>query len=146
MPLDAATLKPSTDHLYEYCLFYSRFKDADIHAVVEFMLIIKPKVAEAPQPSARAPGSSSNRQEEEKKGEVPVPAAAPKSEAPKTQKMLGIGFCIVPLFGDANGALPAGPKSVDLLQGSPRLLMSNRLLDNMKRGSATFSYDVVYGS
>ena len=53
-------------------LFYSKYKDVDLHAIAEFILIIKEK--SAPQAAAAAG-------EEEKKEEVKGPAAQAK---PKT--------------------------------------------------------------
>lgn len=54
--LDSTTLKPVNDKINEFALFYSKFKDSDLHAIVEFVLVIKEKVAPASaaaaQPSA----------------------------------------------------------------------------------------------
>lgn len=42
--------------------------------------------------------------------------------------------------------LAEGIKTVELLQGSPRILMSGKPLSSMKKGSCKFSYEVVYGN
>ena len=60
------------DTINEFVLFYSKYKDVDLHAIAEFILIIKEK--SAPQAAAAAG-------EEEKKEEVKGPAAQAK---PKT--------------------------------------------------------------
>ena len=41
--LDPETLKPVGDKINEYALCYSKFKDSDLHAIVEFVLVIKEK-------------------------------------------------------------------------------------------------------
>ena len=41
--LDSTTLKPVGDQMSEYVMFYSKFRDSDLHSMVEFILIIKEK-------------------------------------------------------------------------------------------------------
>ena len=50
--LDPTTLKPVGDKINEFALFYSKFKDKDLHAIVEFVLIIKEKSAHQQAASA----------------------------------------------------------------------------------------------
>mmetsp|Transcript_30399 Transcript_30399/g.37421 ORF Transcript_30399/g.37421 Transcript_30399/m.37421 type:complete len:194 (-) Transcript_30399:2422-3003(-) len=150
----------------EYVTFFSKVRDADLHAVIEFILIIKEKSAQAPAPAPAAGASAANQsQEEEKKGEEEKQAEESKASepvqsqasaankaapAPKRatlpQKTLGIGFCVVPLYGQGNAALPDGVKTIDLLQGSPRILMSGKPITSMKKGSCSFSYEIFYGN
>ena len=110
----------------EYAIFYSKFKDSDMHAVAEFVLFIKEKSA---QPAASA--------EEEKKGEAPKVASKPIQS-------LGIGFCVIPLFGPANALLSGDALSVNLLQGSPRLVLSGKDVAGLKKSAISISYSVVY--
>ena len=44
--LDPTTLKPVGDQINEYVLFYSKFKDVDLHAITEFVLMIREKTAQ----------------------------------------------------------------------------------------------------
>ena len=58
--LDSTTLKPVNDTINEFVLFYSKYKDVDLHAIAEFILIIKEK--SAPQAAAAA-GQEENKEE-----------------------------------------------------------------------------------
>lgn len=44
--LDPTTLKPQGDQVNEYALFYSKFRDVDLQAITEFVLIIREKSAQ----------------------------------------------------------------------------------------------------
>ena len=134
------------NQITEYALFYSKFKDADLQAVTEFVLIIAEKSAQQ-QAAAAAPGEE-NKKEEEKK--IPSPAAAAGSAVKRgpaaPQKVLGIGFCVYPLYKEGNALLDAGVKSTELIQGSPRLVISGKLLSTLKRSQVVFKYEIVYGN
>ena len=88
--LDPQTLKPTGDQMNEFVLFYTKFTDEDIQAAVEFVLSIREKSAQASQPAAAA------QNEEEKKAQAPA-SILKKQTAPA--KVLGIGFCVIPIFG-----------------------------------------------
>lgn len=64
--LDANSLAPVGD-MSEYCSFYSKFKDIDLQAVIEFVLICKEKSAQAADQSNQNISRVQNSQEEEKK-------------------------------------------------------------------------------
>ena len=94
--LDPTTLKPIGNEIHEYVLFYSKFKDADLHAVTEFVLMIREKSAQ----QIAAAAEEEKKSEEERK--LPVPAAAAKQGPQNPQKVLGIGFCVIQLYKDGN--------------------------------------------
>ena len=94
--LDPTTLKPIGNEIHEYVLFYSKFKDADLHAVTEFVLMIREKSAQ----QMAAAAEEEKKSEEERK--LPVPAAAAKQGPQNPQKVLGIGFCVISLYKDGN--------------------------------------------
>lgn len=122
----------------EYALFYSKFVDEDLSATAEFVLTMREKSAQAPVAAA----GGQNNTEEEKKGEV-VALKAP-SRHYKTQKVLGIGFCVIPLFGQNSAKLPVGVKSIDILQGSPRILITGRSIANLKKSGMSMKYEILY--
>ena len=108
-----------------------------MHAVVEFVINIQ----------ERGVAVASNS-EEEKKGDESIPSLNKKASVlnSQSQKNLGIGFVVVPLFGQGNSNLPAGAKIMELLQGSPRLIISGKPLANMKKTSSSLQYEVLYGN
>ena len=119
--LDPNTLKPVGDHINEFVLFYIKFKDSDMQAVIEFVLVIKEKSAKQQEASA-----ANVIQEEEKKESERKQIEEKKSETSPAQpkKILGIGFCVFPLYGEGHENLPTYVKIAELLQGSPRVLIS----------------------
>ena len=60
--------------------------------------------------------------------------------------MLGIGFCVVPLYKEGNVPQDAGVKAAELIQGSPRLVISGKSLTSMKRSQVVMKYELVYGN
>lgn len=103
--LDSNTLKPVGDKINEFAIFYSKFKDPDLHAVVEFVLVITEKAA--PKPNAASqniPSAASLAKEEEKKNSSPPTDG--KSAALQPKKILGIGFSVIPLFTEAKANQP----------------------------------------
>ena len=135
--MDPSTLAPAGGQVNDYVLMYSKYKDVDMHAVVEFVINIQERgVAVA------------GNNEEEKKGDEQIAALSKKASVlnSQSQKNLGIGFVVVPLFGQGNSNLPAGAKIMELLQGSPRLIISGKPLANMKKTSSSLQYEVLYGN
>ena len=101
--LDPTTLKPVGDQINEYVLFYSKFKDADLHAITEFVLIIREKSAQ----QIATLKEEENKSMEEKKAPVPE---APVRQSQQVQKVLGIGFCVLPLYKEGNAFQDPGVK------------------------------------
>lgn len=62
------------------------------------------------------------------------------------QKVLGIGFCVLPLYKDGNTFHDAGVKAAELIQGSPRLVISGKPISSLKRSQVVFKYEIVYGT
>ena len=77
-----------------------------------------------------AAAEEEKKSEEEKK--IPVPAPA-KQGLQNPQKVLGIGFCVLPLYKEGNVAHDPGVKASELIQGSPRLVVSGKPLASLKR-------------
>ena len=75
--LDPTTLKPVGNEINEYVLFYSKFKDNDLNAITEFVLIIREKSAQ----QIAAAAVEEKKSEEEKKEAV---AAVPEKKGPAT--------------------------------------------------------------
>ena len=141
--IDPNTLKPVGDQINEFAFFYSKFKDSDMHAIIEFVLVIKEKpaqqqVASAANVSQEEEKKESNRKQSEEKKSEPI-AAQPK-------KILGIGFCLIPLYGEGHANLPAYVKIAELLQGSPRVLISGQSRTNIKKAGSTLKYEITYGN
>ncbi len=92
-----------------------------MQAVIEFVLVIKEKSAKQQEASA-----ANVIQEEEKKESERKQIEEKKSETSPAQpkKILGIGFCVFPLYGEDHANLPTYVKIAELLQGSPRVLIS----------------------
>ena len=119
MALDATTKKwgPVNNKIDEFVLFYSKFKDQDLHAIAEFVLISKTK--NAPQAAAAAG-------QEENKEEVKGGGSRAKPKAQEPQKIYGIGFAVFPLYAPGNSWLPNEEQSTFICQGSPRILMQGK--------------------
>ena len=88
-------------------------------------------------------------QEEEKKSEeekkAPQPVEAQRSHQ-QVQKVLGIGFCVIPLYKERNADHDPGVKSEALIQGSPRLVISGKPLTSFKRSQVVLKYEIIYGN
>lgn len=138
IPVDSTTLKPDGDQMNEYALFYSKFVDEDLSATAEFVLTIREKSAQAP---VVAVAGQINTEEEKK--DIAVAAKAPRRQT-QPQKVLGVGFCVIPLFDQNRAKMPVGVKSVDILQGSPRILLTGRPIENLKKSGMSFKYEILY--
>ena len=136
--LDPITLLPDNEHklMNDQALFYSKYADKDLQAVIEFVLI-----TQEAQLAGRASARATESQAEEKKS-APGSARPANSSGP-AGKSFGIGWCVVQLF-----ELAAAPAfRADLRRGTPRVLLSGKEYDSLKfaagkQGVCTLSYEV----
>ena len=98
--LDPTTLAPAGGQVNDYVMMYTKYKDSDIHAVVEFVINIREQEINS--------SAIQNSQEEIKSSNdlaLPVNNLSKRASVgpgATSQKNLGIGFVIVPLFAEGN--------------------------------------------